>query len=185
MTSSWEAMRLGDLLLGERLAQSALDRSGGLTARLPLAHALSWLGRGPDADKVLTPVDPNSLSEWDLTAWTLPKAANQFWMLDQPEAAVDFLYAMRDRISEPAAVATIDALVATFAMNSGDPRRAVETAAEVLGFTCQPGPCGRLGGGDRDLVERPTGQVRRRRSAGRTRHGGGTSGAAAVHHRPR
>jgi ATP/maltotriose-dependent transcriptional regulator MalT len=40
---------------------------------------------------------------------------------------------MRDRISEPAAVATLDALVATFAMNSGDPRRAVEIAAEVLG----------------------------------------------------
>src|SRR5215207_7586372 len=46
VTSSWEAMRLGDLMLGERLARSALDRSGGLTARLPLAHALSWLGRG-------------------------------------------------------------------------------------------------------------------------------------------
>jgi len=132
VTSSWEAMRLGDLLLGERLAQSALDRSGGLAARLPLAHALSWLGRGPDAEDVLNPVEPDSLSEWDLTAWTLPKAANQFWMLDQPEAAVDFLYAMRDRISEPAAVATLDALVATFAMNSGDPRRAVEIAAEVL-----------------------------------------------------
>src|SRR5690349_4323017 len=127
VTSSWEAMRLGDLLLGERLARSTLDRSGGLTARLPLAHALSWLGRGLDAEKVLNPVDPDSLSEWDLTAWTLPKAANQFWMLDQPEAAVDFLYAMRDRISEPAAVATLDALVATFAMNSGDPRRAVRS----------------------------------------------------------
>src|SRR6478752_353601 len=132
VTSSWEAMRLGDLVLGERLAQSALDRSGGLAARLPLAHALSWLGRGPDADQVLTPVEPDSLSEWDLTAWTLPKAANQFWMLNQPEAAVDFLYAMRDRVAEPAAVATIDALAATFAMNSGDPRRAVEIAAEVL-----------------------------------------------------
>jgi DNA-binding CsgD family transcriptional regulator len=132
VTSSWEAMRLGDLLLGERLARSALDRSGGLAARLPLAHALSWLGRGPDADAVLTPVDPAALSEWDLTSWTLPKAANQFWMLDQPEAAVDFLYAMRDRVSDPAAVAVIDALVATFAMNAGDPRRAVEIAAEVL-----------------------------------------------------
>jgi DNA-binding CsgD family transcriptional regulator len=132
VTSSWEAMRLGDLQLGERLAQSALERSGKLTARLPLAHALSWLGRGRDADAVLAPVDPDSLSEWDLTAWTLPKAANQFWMLDQPEAATDFLYAMRDRIAEPAAIAVIDALVATFAMNSGDPRRAMQIAAEVL-----------------------------------------------------
>src|SRR4029077_3943294 len=73
VTSSWEAMRLGDLVLGERLAQSALDRSGGLAARLPFAPPLSWLGRGPDADQVLTPVEPDSLSEWDLTAWTLPK----------------------------------------------------------------------------------------------------------------
>ncbi|HYZ69304.1 MAG TPA: LuxR C-terminal-related transcriptional regulator, partial [Mycobacterium sp.] len=132
VTASWEAMRLGDLLLGERLAQSALDRCGGLAARMPLAHALSWLGRGHDADKVLSQVDPDTLSEWDLTAWTVPKAANQFWMLDQPEAAVDFLYAMRDRVFEPAAVATIDALVATFAMNSGDLLRAVEVAAKVL-----------------------------------------------------
>jgi DNA-binding CsgD family transcriptional regulator len=132
VAASWEAMRLGDLLLGERLARSALDRSGALTARLPLAHALSWLGRGPDADGALNPVDPGTLSEWDLTAWAVPKAANQFWMLDQPEAAVDFLYAMRDRVSEPAAVALIDALVATFAMNSGDLRRAVEVAGEVL-----------------------------------------------------
>jgi DNA-binding NarL/FixJ family response regulator len=133
VTASWEAMRLGDLMLGERLARSALDRSDSLTARLPLAHALSWLGRGADADAVLSPVDPDTLSEWDLTGWTLPKAANQFWMLDEPEAAVDFLYGMRDRVSEPAAVATIDALVATFAMNSGDPSRAVEVAAGVLG----------------------------------------------------
>jgi DNA-binding CsgD family transcriptional regulator len=132
VASSWEAMRLGDLLLGERLARSALDRSDHLSARLPLAHALSWLGRGPAADDVLTPVDPDKLSEWDLTAWAVPKAANQFWMLDEPDAAVDFLYAMRDRVAEPAAVATIDALVATFAMNSGDLLRAVEVAAKVL-----------------------------------------------------
>src|SRR4029077_16332361 len=132
VTSSWEAMRLGDRLLGERLAQSALDRSDGLTARLPLAHALSWLGRGPDADRVLTPVDPATPSEGDLTGWPQTKRASQFWMLDQPEAAVDFLYAMRDRISEPAAVATIDPLVATFAVNAGAPLRALEIAAKVL-----------------------------------------------------
>ena len=166
VTSSWEAMRLGDLVLGERLAQSALDRSGGLAARLPLAHALSWLGRGPDADQVLTPVEPDSLSEWDLTAWTLPKAANQFWMLNQPEAAVDFLYAMRDRVAEPAAVATIDALVATFAMNSGDPRRAVEIAAEVLDSPASQDLAVAWAAATAALSSARTGQVRRRRPAG-------------------
>ena len=130
--SSYEAMRLGDLVLGERFARSALERGGGLTARLPLAHALAWLGHGREAHEVLAPVDPDELSEWELTSWTLPRAANQFWMLDEPEAAIDFLQSMRARITDTAALETIDALVATFALNAGDPRRAVDVATGVL-----------------------------------------------------
>ncbi|MDZ4264545.1 MAG: helix-turn-helix transcriptional regulator, partial [Mycobacterium sp.] len=129
---SWEAMRLGDLALGERLARGALDQSDTLAARLPLAHALSWQGRGRDADDVLVPVDPDTLSQWDLMAWTLPKAANRFWMLSESAEAVAYLAEMRARISEPAALHTIDALAATFATNSGEPARAVEVAAKVL-----------------------------------------------------
>lgn len=132
VTSSYEALRLGDLALGERLSRAALERSGGLAARLPLAHSLAWQGRGRDADGVLAPVDPEYLSEWDLMAWTLPKAANQFWMLGDSEAAIKFLDAMRARISEPAALHTIDALAATFAMNSGDLGRAIAVSADVL-----------------------------------------------------
>ena len=130
--SSYEAMRLGDLVLGERFARSALERGGGLTARLPLAHALAWLGRGREVDEVLAPVDPADLSEWELTSWTLPRAANQFWMLNEPESAIEFLHVMRARITDRAALETIDALMATFAMNAGDPRRAVDIAASVL-----------------------------------------------------
>jgi DNA-binding CsgD family transcriptional regulator len=130
--SAWEAMRLGDLALGERLARGAVDRDDGLPARLALAHSLSWQGRGRETDDVLTPVDISGLSEWELTAWMLPKAANQFWMLKESEDAVAFLSEMRQRISDPAPLNTIDSLRATFAMNSGDPARAVELAREVL-----------------------------------------------------
>lgn len=129
---SWEAMRMGDLAFGERLARGALDQTGDLSARLPLAHSLSWQGRGHDADDVLDPVDPDTLSQWDLTAWTLPKAANRFWMLSQPSHAVTYLAEMRARISEPAAFHTLDALAATFAMNCGEPGRAVRMASVVL-----------------------------------------------------
>jgi DNA-binding CsgD family transcriptional regulator/tetratricopeptide (TPR) repeat protein len=83
-------------------------------------------------DEVLAPVNPADLSEWELTSWTLPRAANQFWMLNEPESAIEFLHAMRARITDRAALETIDALVATFAMNAGDPRRAVDIAASVL-----------------------------------------------------
>lgn len=132
LTAAWEAMRLGDLNLGERLARGALERADGLPARLALAHSLSWQGRGRDTDDALSPVAIDELSEWELTAWMLPKAANQFWMLKESETAVAFLTSMRERITEPAPLNTIDSLLATFAMNSGRPAEAVDVANAVL-----------------------------------------------------
>lgn len=129
---SWEAMRMGDLVLGERLARGALEQTGALSARLPLAHSLSWQGRGREADEVLDPVDPDTLSQWDLMAWTLPKAANKFWMLSESDAAVSYLAEMTKRVTEPIAVHTLDSLAATFAMNRGEPERAVQIASGVL-----------------------------------------------------
>ncbi|WP_244975436.1 ATP-binding protein [Mycobacterium kubicae] len=127
-----EALRLGDLPLAERLARAALDRSGALAARLPLAHALGWQGRGREAGAVLAEVDPAELSETELMAWAVPRAANQFWMLDEPERATAFLQTTRNRVSDPTARSALDALTATFAMNSGNLQRAVALATEVL-----------------------------------------------------
>ena len=119
-----EALRLGDLVLSERLGRAALQRAAGLAARLTLAYALAWQGRGRDADSVLAQVDPSTLSEAELMAWALPTAANQFWMLSEPERATAFLQATRNKVSSPAARTTLDALSATFAMNAGNPSRA-------------------------------------------------------------
>ena len=103
-----------------------------LAARLTLAYALAWQGRGRDADAVLADVDPATLSEAELMAWALPTAANQFWMLSEPERATAFLQATRNRVATPAARTTLDALSATFAMNAGNPGRAMQIADEVL-----------------------------------------------------
>ncbi len=126
-----DALRLGDLDLSERFGRAALA-DGGMAARLPLAYALAWQGRGRDADAVLADVDPATLSETELMAWALPRAANQFWMLSEPERATAFLQTTRNRVTTPAARATLDALSATFAMNSGSPSRAMQIATEVL-----------------------------------------------------
>jgi tetratricopeptide (TPR) repeat protein len=126
-----EALRLGDLELSERFGRAALA-DGGLSARLPLAYALAWQGRGRDADAVLSDVDPATLTETELMAWALPRAANQFWMLSEPERATAFLQTTRSRVTTPTARATLDALSATFAMNSGSPSRAMQIATEVL-----------------------------------------------------
>jgi tetratricopeptide (TPR) repeat protein len=127
-----QALRLGDLLLAERLARAALQRSGNLDARLVLGQALAWQGRGREAGAVLAAVNPGDLSEPELMAWAVPRAANQFWMLDEPEKATAFLQTTRNRVTEPAARAVLDGLTATFAMNSGNLHRAIALATKVL-----------------------------------------------------
>lgn len=127
-----QALRLGDLALTERLATSALDRGAGLPARLTLAHALGYKGRGRAAAAVLAAVDPAGLAEPDLMAWALPRAANQFFMLSEPERATAFLQTTRNQVATTGARTTLDALGATFAMNAGNLDRAVELAGAVL-----------------------------------------------------
>ncbi len=132
VAAAQQALQLGDLALGERLARAALERSGGLAARLALAHALAWQGRGREADTVLAAVDPVALTESALMDWTLLRAANQFWMLSEPERATAFLRTIRNRATEAGPRTTLDALSATFAMNAGNVRHAVKVSGEVL-----------------------------------------------------
>ncbi len=127
-----QALRLGDLMLAQRLARAGVDRSGGLEARLVLGQALAWQGHGRQAGAVLAAVDPGELSDTELMAWAVPRAANQFWMLDEPERATAFLQTTRNRIAEPTARSVLDALSATFAMNAGNLQRAITVATEVL-----------------------------------------------------
>jgi len=131
-TAAAEALRLGDLELAQRLAEGALEQQDSLTGRLLLGQALAWQGRGRAADEVLSAVDATTLSGPELIEWALPRAANQFWMLGQPERATAFLQATRHRLDDPAAVTTIDALAATFAMNAGNLTSARELADAVL-----------------------------------------------------
>lgn len=127
-----QALRLGDMALGERLARAALERSGGLAARLTLAHTLGWQGRGREADAVLADVDSTGLTEAALMEWALLRAANQFWMLGEPERATAFLRTVRTRVADAGPRTTLDALSATFAMNAGNVGHAVKVADEVL-----------------------------------------------------
>ncbi len=132
VAAAQEALRLGDLGLAERLSGGALEHGGGFPARLALSYALAWQGRGREADSVLAEVDTAGLDEEQLMAWALPRAANQFWMLSEPERAAVFLQTVRTRVGSAASRLTLDALSATFAMNAGNVRRAVEVAGEVL-----------------------------------------------------
>jgi tetratricopeptide (TPR) repeat protein len=127
-----QALRLGDLTLCERLARSALQRSDDLAARLLLANALAFQGRGREAEALLAAVETAVLAEPELMTWTLLRAANQFFMLSEPERATAFLQTVRNRIPDAGPRITLDALSATFAMNAGNVGHAVEIARKVL-----------------------------------------------------
>ena len=138
VASAQEALQLGDIALAERLSRGALERGEHFQARLTLSSALGWQGRGWEADAVLAAVDPAALSEEQMMAWALPRAANQFWMLSEPERATTFLQNVRRKVGEESSHTTLDALSATFAMNAGNLRRAAEVAGEVLGHADAP-----------------------------------------------
>lgn len=131
-SAAQQALRLGDLLLAERLGRAAVERSGDLAARLVLGQALAWQGRGLEAGAVLGEANPAELTEPELITWAVPRAANQFWMLGEPEKATAFLQTIRGRVTEPAARTVLDALTATFAMNAGNLQRSITLATEVL-----------------------------------------------------
>ena len=115
-----QALRLGDLSLPNGWRRARWSGPDGLVARLVLGQALAWQGRGREADAVLAASIPPDLSEPELMAWAVPRAANQFWMLGEPEKATAFLQTIRNRVTEPAARTALDALTATFAMNAGN-----------------------------------------------------------------
>jgi hypothetical protein len=127
-----EALGRGDLEAAVQMGRAALADDDSLGARLVVAQALAWQGLGRDADAMLDDVDASTLAEDDLMAWALPRAANQFWMLDEPERATAFLRTVRGRVTSGPAGATLDALLGTFAMNGGSPQRAMEIAQAVL-----------------------------------------------------
>jgi tetratricopeptide (TPR) repeat protein len=132
VAAAQQALRLGDVTLGERLARSALQRSDDLAARLLLANALGFQGRGREAEALLAAVDTAALAEPELMTWTLLRAANQFFMLSEPERATAFLQTIRNRIPDAGPRITLDALSATFAMNAGNVGHAVKIARKVL-----------------------------------------------------
>jgi hypothetical protein len=138
IAAAQEALQLGDIALSERLARGILDRGEHFNARLTLSSALAWQGRGREAEAVLAAVDPADMSEDQMMAWALPRAANQFWMLSEPERATTFLQNVRRKVGETSSHITLDALSATFSMNAGNVRRAIEVAEEVLGHADAP-----------------------------------------------
>lgn len=122
------AVWLADLVLADRLAQAAIRAGAGPEPSFVRAHALSWLGRGEEADAVLAEVHIDDLSDGDRARLAFLRASNMLWAIGDPVGARQ-LIEQASRTVAPQARAYVDAFLAVywFATDQLDSaRRAVE-----------------------------------------------------------
>jgi DNA-binding CsgD family transcriptional regulator len=121
------AMTMSFIGYGEELARFAFDRGGGLPAAFVLADALSWQGRGDEAEAVLRDVDPRGEDELLTMRWGCLRAANLFWVCGQVEPAQRVLADVKNCVDSEAGAGLVAALELSFAFFSGDVATAIET----------------------------------------------------------
>lgn len=85
------AVWLADLALAERLADAATRAGAGPEAHFIRAHALSWLGRGQQADAVLAEIRTSQLTDSDRARFAFLRASNLLWALADPSRAKELI----------------------------------------------------------------------------------------------
>ena len=115
------AIWLADLSLADRLADAAVRADAGPEAQFLRAHALSWLGRGQEAEAVLADVPITELADGDHARLTYLRASNMLWALARPTRAKEIIDDA-SRTTAPQARSWIDALLTVywFAMDRPD-----------------------------------------------------------------
>ena len=84
---AYGAVWLGDLGLANRLAEAAIHAGSGPEPKFVRAHALSWLGRGDEAEAVLAGIDTSELADQDQARFAFLRCSNMLWALGDPERA--------------------------------------------------------------------------------------------------
>lgn len=121
------AVTMSNVVFGEELARFAFDRGGGIPAALVLAEAISWQGRGAEAENVLGALDLDEADEALVARWGSLRAANLFWGCGQISTAREVLDQMRDRVHSEAMLGLVAAMDVSFAFFSGDIPTAIST----------------------------------------------------------
>jgi DNA-binding CsgD family transcriptional regulator len=85
------AVWLADLPLADRLAEAAIRAGAGPEPNFVRAHALSWLGRGEEADAVLAEIRTTQLADGDRARLAFLRASNMLWALGDPARAKELI----------------------------------------------------------------------------------------------
>lgn len=127
-----DALAMSNVALGEELARFAADRGGGVPAALVLAEAVSWQGRGDEAEAILLDVEPADARDGFLVArWGCLRAANLFWVCNRVDEARGALAAVESWVSSEAAADLVSAMDLSMEVFCGDVARAVEIGPKI------------------------------------------------------
>lgn len=124
------AVWLGDLALADRLAEAAIRAGAGPEPAFVRAHALSWSGRGEEADSVLTEIPTDQLTDSENARFAFLRASNLLWTLGDPAQAKQVI----DDAScttRPGARRYIDAFLAVYWFAMDQPDVAMQAARRL------------------------------------------------------
>jgi DNA-binding CsgD family transcriptional regulator len=124
------AVWLADLPLADRLAEAAVRAGAGPEPNFVRAHALSWLGRGEEADAVLTEIPTSELSDVDNARFAFLLASNMLWALGDPPRAKEIIDEA-SRTTSPQARSYIDAFLTVYWFATDQPDAAIQASKKL------------------------------------------------------
>ena len=124
------AVWLADLPLADRLAEAAIRAGAGPEPNFVRAHALSWLGRGEEADAVLADIPTTELTDDDHARFAFLRASNMLWALADPARAKE-LIDDASRTTPPQARSYIDAFLTVYWFAMDQPDAATEASKSL------------------------------------------------------
>ncbi len=126
-----DAVTMSNIVLGEQLAQFSFDHGGGMTAAVVLAEAISWQGRGDEAESLLAGFDPDGSDALATVRWGCTRAANLYWACGRVDEARRELQAVRERVASPAMLGLVTAMEVSFDFFAGRLARAADIGAPM------------------------------------------------------
>ena len=124
------AVWLGDLHLADRLAEAANHAGAGPEPNFVRAHALSWLGRGEEAEAVLADIRTSQLTDRDRARLAFLRSSNMLWALGDPARAKELIDDAL-RFTPPRARSYIDAFLTIYWFAMDEPEAAVQASENL------------------------------------------------------
>lgn len=131
LSAAHGAVWLADLPLADRLAEAAVRVGAGAEAIFVRAHALSWLGRGSDADAVLAGMDTRLLTDDERARLAFLRASNVLWALGNPERAKEIIDEAA-ATAPPHARSYVDAFLTVYWFATDEPDAALRASKNLV-----------------------------------------------------